>query len=118
MSTPRPMVARTRIGSPVFSGVVVRRIIWNVIPIALVVGALEMVLVGDDGLLERHHLKQRLYTTQTSVTQMEEVNVVLRSRIRALHSNPDAVRRVVGERLLSAPTGSTIYRFDKPLVAR
>jgi len=112
------MVARPHIGSPVLSGVVVRRIIWNVIPIALVVGALEMVLVGDDGLLERHNLKQRLYTTQASVEQLEESNAVLRNRVRALHTDPDAVRRVAGERILRAPEGSTIYRFDTPLVSR
>jgi cell division protein FtsB len=115
MSTRSPTFARARISTPVVSGVILRRIIWNVIPVAVVVIALEMVLVGDDGLLERHNLKQRLYATQARGQQIEASNAVLRARIQSLQTDPAAVQRAVGEHLLTAPTGSTIYRFDRPL---
>jgi cell division protein FtsB len=89
----------------------VRRIVWNLIPLALVVGALEMVLVGEDGLLARHELKKRLYTTEAKVGQVVAENAMLRAKVRSLRQNPAAVKRAVAERLLAAEQGSTIYRF-------
>ena len=32
----------------------VRRLVWNVIPVVMVFGAVQMALLGDDGLLQRH----------------------------------------------------------------
>ena len=92
----------------------VRRIIWNLVPLALVVGALEIVLVGEDGLLVRHQVKTRLYTTQSKVQQVKAENAVLRGRVRSLRENPAAVKRAAAERLLAAEKGSTIYRFHAP----
>ena len=37
----------------------VRRLVWNVIPVLMVFGAVQMALLGDDGLLQRHQVKQR-----------------------------------------------------------
>jgi cell division protein FtsB len=117
MSTHTPSLPRTRVGAPVLSGALMRRIVWNVIPVVLVVGALEMVLLGDDGLLERHNVKNRLYTTRAKADEIQVHNAVLRARIRQLQTDPVAVRRSAAERLLLAPTGSTIYRFEEPLNA-
>ncbi len=88
-----------------------RRIVWNLIPVVLVVGALQIVLVGEDGLLARHQLKKRLYTTQSKVEQASIENAMLRSRVRSLRENPAAVKRAVAKRMLAADVGSTIYRF-------
>jgi cell division protein FtsB len=98
-------------GSPLES-TLPRRLIWSLIPAAIVVVAVWTVLASEDGLLRRHELKQRLYSTQARVERLEEDNQRLRDRITALQKNPHAMRRVLAETLLMAQPGSTIYRFS------
>jgi cell division protein FtsB len=93
------------------SGAIVRRVVWNLVPVVLVIGALEVVLVGEDGLFVRHQLKKRLYASQMLRKQVRADNAVLASRVRSLRENPAAVRRAAANRLLAAEVGSTIYRF-------
>lgn len=111
MSNLSSSVARPRLGASLLSGAFVRRIIWNLVPVVLVIGALEIVLVGEDGLLARHQLKKRLYTTQAKMRQVKAENAALASRVRSLRENPAAVKREAAKRLLAAEAGSTIYRF-------
>lgn len=93
------------------SGAIVRRVVWNLVPVVLVLGALEVVLVGEDGLFVRHQLKKRLYSSQILMKQVRADNAVLAARVRSLRENPAAVRRAAANRLLAAEVGSTIYRF-------
>ena len=93
-----------------------RRLVWNVIPVALVFVALQLAFVGDDGLIQKHQVKQRLYTTRAKFEQIQHSNKVLKERIRRLKTDPVFIQRVVAERLLAAPEGSTIYRFDGPVI--
>ena len=98
------------------TGALLRRIVWNLIPVVLVLGALEIVLVGEDGLLARHQLKKRLYTTQAKMQQVKVENAALAARVRSLRENPAAVKREAAKRLLAAEAGSTIYRFPAAVV--
>jgi len=116
MSNPTPSAVQQRPRVSLLSAAMLRRIVWNLLPVVLVVGALEIVLVGEDGLVARHQLKQRLYTTQTKVKQIEAENASRRARVRSLRENPVAVKRAAAERLLAAEKGSTIYRFPPQLV--
>ena len=93
----------------------VRRLVWNVIPVLMVFGAVQMALLGDDGLLQRHQVKQRLYATQGKVDSVKLHNERLRARIRMLRTDPTYVKRAVAEKLLLAEAGSTIYRFEGPI---
>jgi cell division protein FtsB len=98
------------------SGAMVRRVVWNLIPVVLVLGALDVVLVGEDGLLVRHKLKKRLYTTEAQVREIKRDNVVLAAQVRSLRENPSTVKRAAAKRLLAAEPGSTIYRFQAPVI--
>jgi cell division protein FtsB len=98
------------------SGAMVRRVVWNLIPVVLVLGALDIVLVGEDGLLVRHQLKKRLYTTEALVGEVKRDNAVLVAQVRSLRENPAAVKREAAKRLLAAEKGSTIYRFQVPVI--
>lgn len=89
-----------------------RRVLWSLVPAALIVGAVSGVVFGDEGLLARHALKQRLYRMDDRVEQIKAENEVLREQIQSLRSDPVAVRRASAEQLLAAPAGSTIYRFQ------
>lgn len=92
----------------------VRRLLWNLVPVALVVGAVATTLIGEEGLLNRHAVKQRLYAMQDRVTALETQNARLRAEVRALHEDSLVVRRAAAEQLLVAAPGSTIYRFELP----
>ena len=92
----------------------VRRLLWNLLPLALVVWAVATTLIGHEGLLNRHALKQVLYARREQVARLDADNALLRSRIRALRGSPEVIRRTAAEQLLLAEPGSTIYRFDPP----
>lgn len=92
-----------------------RPLLWTLVNGALVVvviGATWSLLAGDSGLWRRHEVRQRLLETQARIEVIERENRHLRAEVRRLRSDPDAVRRAAAERLLVAPKGSTIYRFD------
>ena len=91
-----------------------RRLIWNLVPASVVVGALWVALAGENGLLERSSVQQRLIATEARVAHMEDGNRELEANIRALKTAPQARRRAAAETLLRAEEGSTIYRFENP----
>ncbi|MAY81102.1 MAG: hypothetical protein CL930_10005 [Deltaproteobacteria bacterium] len=115
MSIQVSSVARPRVSISPLSSTVVRRLVWNVLPVVLVVGFMQMALFGDDGLLKRHQVKQHLYATQAKVGQVEKLNAELAARVRMMRTNPAFVERAAGERLLLAKEGGTIYRFEGPI---
>ena len=88
------------------------RLLYQVLPITVIVGAIGYTLVGEDGLLTRHAIKQDLYATQTRVERITVENKILQAKIDAIRQDPDAVRRTAADSLLLAPSGSVIYRFD------
>ena len=92
--------------------VLFRRLVWNVLPVVLVTGALWMALAGEDGLLRRHELKFQLATIKIRTERVRAENESLRRDIRALQSERAAVQRASATTLLTAQPGSTIYRFD------
>jgi len=85
---------------------------WNVFPVTFVVGVIGYTLLGDDGLLSRNALKQKLHSTRARAELAGAENEVMRSQINALRADPDAVRRAVAEQLLLAEPESVIYRFS------
>ncbi len=89
-----------------------RRLIWNVLPATVVVGAVWFALAGEEGLLRRHELKQQLIAIETHQRQVEADNAALRRQIRGLQSEVRAVEREAAGQLLLAQPGSTIYRFN------
>ena len=89
-----------------------RRLVWNVVPAVLIVGVVGLVVLGDEGLLARHALKQRLVLTREHAEKLEEENAMLRAEIQRMRKDPLVVRRTVAESLYLAPAGSTIYRFE------
>jgi cell division protein FtsB len=88
------------------------RLLYQVLPIAALVVAIGYTLIGEEGLLNRHAIKQELYATQARVERISEENEHLRARIDALRQDPDEVRRAAAERMLLAPAGSVIYTFE------
>ena len=51
MSIQTSSLANPRFGTTSGTHTVVRRLVWNVIPVLMVVAAVQMALLGDDGLL-------------------------------------------------------------------
>lgn len=92
--------------------VLLPRILWNILPLGLIVLVVGYTVFGEEGLLNRHQLKQQLYAAQAQADTLESHNASLRIRIQDLREDPDAIKRVAAERLLIAEPGSTIYRFE------
>ena len=118
MSIHTSSLTSPRFGTITGTHTVVRRLVWNVVPVLMVMAAVQMALLGDDGLLKRHQVKQRLYSTQVHVDTVKIHNEKLRARIRMLRTDPTYVKRAVAEKLLLAEAGSTIYRFEGPIRSR
>jgi len=95
-----------------FESVLLRRLVWNIVPAALVVGTLGASLAGENGLLSRHKLKARLAATEAQVVAVEVENADLRAEVRGLRGSPVALRRAAARTLLRAEPGSTLYRFE------
>ena len=89
-----------------------RRLVWNIVPAVVIVGVVGLVVLGDEGLLARHALKQRLALTREHAETLEQENAMLRAEIDRMRNDPLVVRRTVAESLYLAPAGSTIYRFE------
>ncbi len=90
----------------------IKRFVWTVVPGVLVLGVLARAMSGDEGLLERHLVKQRVLSVLAEVEQVEAENATLRAEVEALKSDRQAVIRAASEELMLAPAGSTIYRFE------
>ena len=88
------------------------RLLYSILPVTVIVAAIGYTLVGEEGLLNRHAIKQDLYATQSRVQRISVENEALRAQISAIREDPDAVRRAAAERMLLAPAGSVIYRFE------
>ena len=91
-----------------------KRLLWNLLPAALVVGVLADAFSGDEGIFQRHLLKQRVIAMQADVAAVESQNLALAEEINALRSDPEAVTRAAAEELMLAPEGATVYRFSRP----
>ena len=115
MSIHTSTIASPSFGTTSGTHTVVRRLVWNVVPVLMVLASVQMALLGDDGLLKRHQVKQRLYATQSKVDSVKVHNEKLRAKIRMMRTKPTYVKRAVAEKLLLAEAGSTIYRFEGPI---
>ena len=91
--------------------VLTKRLIWNVLPAAVVFLAMYLVVAGKSGLLARYSLKERVRSTQQAVSAVKESNEHKRARIAALKRDPAALRRAAADELFVAPPGATVYRF-------
>lgn len=92
----------------------VRRIVWNVLPAAVIVAVVGMAIVGEEGLIERHALKQRLVVMEHRVENLQQSNDLLEAEIARLKNDPLVQKRAVAETLYLSEPGAVIYRFDEP----
>ena len=60
----------------------VRRLLWNLLPLALVVWAVTTTLIGHDGLLERHAVKQALYARRDQVARLAARHITPEGSLR------------------------------------
>lgn len=89
-----------------------RRLLWSLVPASVVIVAVWGTVFGEEGLLQRHTLKQRLFQAEDRLGVVQEENARLREQIGLMQREPMAVRRAAAEQLLAAEAGSTIYRFE------
>lgn len=89
-----------------------RRLLWNLLPAALIVVSVWAVVFGDEGLLIRSGLKARLHNMEQRVDSIEAENQLMKAEIRRLQTDPVELRRAAAASLLAAEPGSTLYRLE------
>jgi cell division protein FtsB len=93
--------------------VLVRRILFALLPTAAVLALIHATILGDNGLVRRHRMEADLERAQRKVTTLEADNDRLEREVRQLRTDETTVRRAVAEELLLVPPGSVVYRFDQ-----
>ncbi len=88
-----------------------RRLLWNILPGALVVVLIYLAVFGENGILRRHRMVAELEAAERRLAEVEVVNARLEREIAQLRGNDRAMARVAAEELLLVPPGSTVYRF-------
>lgn len=86
----------------------VRRLLWNVVPVALIVSTTGLAMFGREGLLARFELKSRLVATEARIAEMHDDNDALRAAIWRLRNDPRVVDRVRADRMRIAPEGARV----------
>lgn len=90
-----------------------RRMLWNVLPAALVVVIIYLAVFGENGILRRHRMVAELEAAERRLEEVELVNARLRREVTQIRADDATVARVAAEELLLVPPGSTVYRFDR-----
>ncbi|MSQ00674.1 MAG: septum formation initiator family protein [Myxococcales bacterium] len=88
-----------------------RRLIWNVLPTALVLGILYLAVWGDNGLVRRGELAVDLAKAERRLDAVRRENASLEREVARLADDPVTQRRAAAEELLLVPAYSTLYRF-------
>ncbi len=90
-----------------------KRLLLTLVPAALVLGLVHATIMGNNGLVRRHHMQQDLERAHRKLTAIEAENILLDREVSQLRSDEDTLRRAVAEELLLVPPGSVVYRFDE-----
>lgn len=89
----------------------IRRLLLNVLPAAMVVSMIYLAVFGSNGLAARHRLQLELDREARRMEQVTAENARLRREIHELHGNALTLQRAAAEELQLVPPGSTVYRF-------
>ncbi|MBL8617307.1 MAG: septum formation initiator family protein [Deltaproteobacteria bacterium] len=88
-----------------------KRLVMQIIPAGLIVGALWVAIGSDSGLLTRHAEHSKLASFRARLNEVEAENMRLRRLVRRMRTDPVQIERAAAEHLLVARPGSVIYRF-------
>ena len=90
-----------------------KHFVITILPTAILLCATAFVLLGEHGLLAQKRLKSILFDIEAKTETIETSNFDLKNRVMRLKTQRDQVILNASDRLLSAPAGSTIYRFKR-----
>jgi cell division protein FtsB len=90
-----------------------RRLLLTLLPAGVVLGLIHATVMGDGGLMRRHHMQEDLARAQRKLVAVQAENARLEREVRQLGNDEATVRRAVAEELLLVPHDSVIYRFDE-----
>jgi len=90
----------------------VRRIVWNLLPAVMVIGMIYLAIFGEDGLLAQRRIEKDLARTERRLDEVRAENARLSREVKALQSDPVTRERAAAEEILLVPPGSTVYRLE------
>ena len=85
---------------------------WLTLPATIVVFTTFVAIFGEDGLFAQKQAKEQLFYLESEAGKVEEGNTSLEMRVSHLRYNKSQIYVLASDRLLAAPEGATIYRFN------
>jgi cell division protein FtsB len=90
-----------------------RRILLTLLPAGVVIALIHSTIMGDNGLLRRHHMQEDLARVQRKLATVQADNARLEREVEQLRGDEATVRRAAAEELLLVPANSVVYRFNE-----
>jgi len=90
----------------------IKRLLFTVLPALVVVALVHATIMGDNGLVRRHRMQADLDRAHRKLAAMEAENARIEREVRQLRTDETTVRRAAAEELLLVPAGSVVYRFE------
>ncbi len=90
-----------------------QRALLALLPAMIIAGLAASAVWGENGLLARHRLDQRLIVATEGLAALERDNHRLVRDLRTMDSDPIVLERMVAEELGWAQEGAVLYRFDE-----
>lgn len=88
-----------------------RYLLYNALPLGLVLVVLYLALAGENGLLRWLEMRVALANGQADLADIEDRARLLEREVRLLRVDSTVQQRAVAEELLLVPPGSTVFRF-------
>jgi cell division protein FtsB len=92
----------------------VHRVLFALLPAALLSGLFATVVWGEKGLIRHAELRTELRDANNALRHLERKNQRLLRELHALDEDRIVVERVVAEDLGWASAGTTLYHFSEP----
>lgn len=89
-----------------------KRLAFVLLPAALLVGLTASAIWGDNGLLARHVLQQRLESSQAELARLNRDNERLLLELNAMERDPVVVERMIADEIGWAPEGAVVVKFE------
>jgi cell division protein FtsB len=87
------------------------RLLWNLVPTAMVCVILYLAVWGENGWLRNRELQAKLLKESRHLTVLREQNAGLSHEVARLADDPDAQERAAAEELLLVREHTTVFRF-------
>ena len=89
-----------------------KRLAFVLLPAAVLVGLTATAIWGENGLLARHALQERLEGSQGELARLNRANERLLLELNAMERDPVVVERMIADEIGWAAEGAVVVKFE------